>query len=323
VFAALIIIGVLAALAAVQWLLTRHDRRRFPPPGTVVNGLHVRNLGTGQPAVVFESGLANSSLSWSLIQPEIAKLTATYSYDRAGIGWSEVSRAGRSLPEMSANLHKVLDTLQVPRPFILVGHSFGGLIARFYANSFSGELSGLVLIDPATPEEWMSPNRRQSWRLRRAVFFTRAAGVLACFGIVRFGLWLLLLRKKDSPGPISRFSTTLQRIRFEVRKIPPDVLPFVRAHWSRPRFYWAMAAYIQALPMCARAVSACLLPKQLPITVLSGAHQPSERLAEHQALATRHVMATASAHFIHLDQPELVVQAIHEMLQCSSSARSN
>jgi len=135
-------------------------------------------------------------------------------------------------------------------------------------------------------------------------------------------LWLLLLRKKDSPGPISRFSTTLQRIRFEVRKIPREVLPFVRAHWSRPRFYWAMAAYIQALPMCARAVSECLLPKQLPITVLSGSHQPAERLAEHQALATRHVMATASAHFIHLDQPELVVQAIHEMLQRSSSARS-
>ena len=321
-FAALIIIGVLAALAAVQWLLTRHDRRRFPPPGTVVNGLHVRNLGTGQPAVVFESGLANSSLSWSLIQPEIAKSTATYSYDRAGIGWSEVSRAGRSLQEMSANLHKVLDTLQVPRPFILVGHSFGGLIARFYANSFSGELAGLVLIDPATPEEWMSPNRQQSWRLQRAVFFTRAAGVLACFGIVRFGLWLLLLRKKDSPGPISRFSTTLQRIRFEVRKIPPDVLPFVRAHWSRPRFYWAMAAHIQALPSCARAVSSCRLPEQLPITVLSGAHQPPERVAEHRALATRHVMATASAHFIHFDQPELVVQAIHEMLQRSSSARS-
>ena len=321
-FAALIIIGVLAALAAVQWLLTRHDRRRFPPPGTVVNGLHVRNLGTGQPAVVFESGLANSSLSWSLIQPQIAKLTATYSYDRAGIGWSEVSRAGRSLQEMSANLHKVLDTLQVPRPFILVGHSFGGLIARFYANSFSGELAGLVLIDPATPEEWMSPNRQQSWRLQRAVFFTRAAGVLACFGIVRFGLWLLLLRKKDSPGPISRFSTTLQRIRFEVRKIPREVLPFVRAHWSRPRFYWAMAAHIQALPSCARAVSSCRLPEQLPITVLSGAHQPPERVAEHRALATRHVMATDSAHFIHFDQPELVVQAIHEMLQRSSSARS-
>jgi len=107
-----------------------------------------------------------------------------------------------------------------------------------------------------------------------------------------------------------------------VRKIPREVLPFVRAHWSRPRFYWAMAAYIQALPMCARAVSACLLPKQLPITVLSGSHQPAERLAEHQALATRHVMATASAHFIHFDQPELVVQAIHEMRQRSSSAGS-
>jgi len=83
-----------------------------------------------------------------------------------------------------------------------------------------------------------------------------------------------------------------------------------------------MAAHIQALPSCARAVSSCRLPEQLPITVLSGAHQPPERVAEHRFLATRHVMATASAHFIHFDQPELVVQAIHEMLQRSSSARS-
>jgi len=319
---ALIVAGVLTALAAIQLLLTGHDRRRFPPPGTVVNGLHVMNLGAGQPPVVFESGIANSSLSWSLIQPQIAKLTGTYSYDRAGIGWSDASRGPCSMQEITTNLHAMLDGLQVPKPIILVGHSFGGLIARFYANSFPGEIAGLVLIDPATPEEWMSPNWQQRWRLRRAVFFTRAAGVLACFGIVRFGLWLLLLRKKDSPGPISRFSTTLQRIRFEVRKIPREVLPFIRAHWSRPRFYWAMAAYIQALPSCARAVSRCRLTEQLPITVLSGAHQPSERVAEHRALATRHVMATASAHFIHFDQPELVVQAIHEMLQRSFSARS-
>src|SRR5215510_1139359 len=273
------------------------------------------NLGAGQPPVVFESGIANSSLSWSLIQPQIAKLTGTYSYDRAGIGWSDASRGPCSMQEITTNLHAMLDGLQVPKPIILVGHSFGGLIARFYANSFPGEIAGLVLIDPATPEEWMSPTRAQRWRLRRAVFFTRAAGVLACFGMVRLGLWLLLLRKKDSPGPISRFSTTLQRIRFEVRKIPREVLPLVRAHWSRPRFYWAMAAYIQALPACALAASACLLPKQLPITVLSGSHQPSERLGEHAAIATSHTIAQGSGHFIHLDEPEMVVKAVELLIQ--------
>jgi len=219
-----------------------------------------------------------------------------------------------SLEKIVSDLRRMLDAAEVPRPFVLVGHSFGGLITRYYADRFPGDLTALVLVDPATPEEWMSPNRRQRWRLRRAVFFTRAAGVLACFGIVRLGLWLLLLRKKDTPGPISRFSSTLRRIRFEVRKIPADVLPFVRAYWGRPGFFWTMAAYLKALPACAAGVSKCSLPGQLPVTVLSGAHQVPERRAEHAALATRHIIASQSAHFIHLDEPELVVDAIQEII---------
>jgi len=272
-------------------------------------------MGAGQPAVIFESGLANSSLSWSRIQPKLAALSATYSYDRSGLGWSDRRDHSCSLENIVGDLRTMLDAAQIPRPFILVGHSFGGLIARYYAHHFPGDLAALVLVDPATPEEWMSPTRAQRWRLRRAVFFTRAAGVLACFGMVRLGLWLLLLRKKETPGPISRFSNTLRRIRFELRKIPAEVLPLVCAHWSRPGFYWAMVAYLKSLPACAQEVSKCSLPAQLPVTVLSGAHQPPDRLAEHAAMATRHIIAAQSAHFIHLDEPDLVVEAIRKLLQ--------
>ena len=310
----LVVIGILAALAGVQAVLTRRDRRSVPP-GTMINGLHVVEMGSGLPAVVFESGIANSSLSWTKIQPKLAEFTATYSYDRAGLGWSPSSSNVCSLGNLGRDLRTVVEAAQVPKPFILVGHSFGAFIARYYADQFPRDLSGVVLVDPATPEEWGSPNREQRWRLRRAVFFTRAAGVLACFGMVRFGLWLLLLRKKETPGPISRFSTTLQRIRFELRKIPAEALPSICAHWGRPDFYWVMAAYLKALPGCAEAASKCSLPPQLPITVLSGAHQPPERLAEHAAIATRHIIAAQSAHFIHLDEPELVVNAIRDLLQ--------
>ena len=313
--AGFVVIGTLAALAGVQALLVRRDRSRSAAPGTMVNRLHVVEMGSGLPAVVFESGIANSSLSWTKIQPKLAEFTATYSYDRAGLGWSRSTSNVCSLENLGGDLRTVLEAAQVPKPFILVGHSFGGLIARYYADQFPADLAGLVLVDPATPEEWMSPNRGQRWRLRRAVFFTRAAGVLAYFGIVRFGLWVLLLRKKETPGPISRFSATLQRIRFELRKIPAEALPSICAHWSRPGFYWVMAAYLKALPACAKLVSKCSLPPQLPITVLSGAHQPPKRLAEHAAIATRHIIAAQSAHFIHLDEPEMVVDAIRDLLR--------
>jgi pimeloyl-ACP methyl ester carboxylesterase len=304
----------LALLAIVQWLLTMRDRRRYPPRGTMVNGLHVVKLGAGTPAIVFESGIANSSLSWSLIQPKLASAASTYSYDRAGFGWSASSGKPCSLEQIAGELRDLVERLEVPRPFIFVGHSFGGYIARLYAHRFPNDVAGLVLLDTATPEEWMTPGPQQRWRLRRAIFFTRAAGVLACFGIVRFGLWLLLLRKKETPGPFSRFSRTLQRIRNETRKIPADVLPFVRAHWSRPDFFWAMAAYIRALPSCARAVAKCPIAAQLPVTVISAPQQPAEVMAAHAAMATRHVIASRSAHFIHFDEPELVIAEIQRVV---------
>jgi pimeloyl-ACP methyl ester carboxylesterase len=320
VVVALIILGVLVALALVQALCAWRDRRRFPPSGTMVNGLHVLNLGSGSPAVVFESGLANSSLSWNLIQPEVAKFAATYSYDRAGFGWSHAANAPCSLDRITADLRALLDQQQVPRPFIMVGHSLGGLIARFYAQRFPRELCGLVLIDPATPEEWMNPDRQQRFRLRRAIFFTRAAGVLASIGMVRLGLWLLMLKKGDAPGPISRFSSTLRRIRFELRKLPASVLPRICAHWSRPGFYWTMADYIQALPACAASCATTSLPADLPVVVLSGAHQPRERLAEHAAMASTHMIARGSGHFIHLDEPELVVDAVRMAMTSSKTS---
>jgi pimeloyl-ACP methyl ester carboxylesterase len=313
----LIAAGVLAVLALVQALLTWRERRRIQPPGSMTNGLHVVKLGQGVPSVVFESGIANSCLSWNLIQPQIANLAATYSYDRAGLGWSLPQHDGCSLDVMTADLHALLDSLRVHRPLVLVGHSFGCYIVRLFAYRFPNEVAGLMLIDPITPEEWMNPTRQQRWRLRRAIFFTRVTGALACFGVVRFGLWLLLLRKKETPGPISRFSQTLQRIRSELSKIRPEVLPLIRTHWSRPGFFWTMAAYLQALPDCAKAVSSRPIPANLPVTVLSGAHQPPERLAEHEAVATRHVIAEQSAHFIYLDEPDLVVRELRRAIEAA------
>lgn len=321
--------AVLAVLAAIQKICALIDARKFPPPGRFVpipNGrIHVKQMGEGLPAVVLEAGIAASTLNWSLLQPELALHAATYSYDRAGFGWS-VARNGRcSLPEIAGNLHASIMALGLPPGYILVGHSFAGLILREYALRFPGEIAGIVLIDPLTPEEWLNPTHAQRWMLRRGIWFSRVGCVLAAFGVVRACLWLLQRGNRSTPrGVLNMFGAkateTVQRILRELTKLPPDVMRVIRARWSTPRFFWTMSDYIQSLPRCSTEMINRNIPAHIPVTVLSGAHQLPERLREHAAIAAHsrqgtHMIADKGAHWIHLDQPELVVQAVLELGQ--------
>jgi len=320
--------AVLGVMAAIQKICSVIDARTFPPPGRFVdipNGrMHVKQMGSGSPAIVLEAGIAASTLNWSLLQPELARHGATYSYDRAGFGWSVARTGGCSLVDIVTNLHETIAALNLPRPYILVGHSFAGLILREYAIRFADEIAGIVFIDPLTPEEWLAPTRSQRWILRRGIWFSRAGGVLSTFGIVRACLWLLQRGNSSTPRGVlnmfgSKATETLTRIFRELTKLPPEVMRVIRARWSNPHFFWTMADYIHSLPRCSAEMMDRNIPKGIPVTVLSGAHQSQERLREHAAIAAhstkgRHLVAEKGAHWIHLDQPELVVEAVAEMV---------
>ena len=280
-------------------------------------------MGEGSPAIVLEAGIAASTLNWSLLQPELAQHCATYSYDRAGFGWSVARGKACSLIDIVNNLHATVIALDLPRPYILVGHSFAGLILREYSLRFQDEIAGIVLIDPLTPEEWLTPTRAQRWILRRGIWFSRVGGLLATFGVVRACLWLLQRGNRSTPrGLLNMFgpkaTATVVRIFRELTKLPPDVIRVIRARWSTPRFFWTMADYIQSLPQCSSEMIDRNIPAHLPVTVLSGAHQSQDRMREHEAIAAhsltgKHIIAEKGAHWIHLDQPELVVDAVLQM----------
>lgn len=125
-----------------------------PAPGVLVDvgghKLHIRCLGPAGkgPTVILEAGGGGFSSSWSLVQDLLSPRVRSCAYDRAGSGWSEPGPAPRTMRQEVFELHALLGVAQVPGPFVLVGHSIGGLLVRLYAERYGSDVIGLVLVDP-------------------------------------------------------------------------------------------------------------------------------------------------------------------------------
>lgn len=149
---------VLAVGAVYQFAESRSDIAKYPAPGKLVDvggyRLHLLCMGYGSPTVVFESGVADDSLTWSAVQPAIAKTTRTCSYDRAGYGWSDPSPKVRDAKTIAEELHTLLEDAGVSGPLILVGHSAGGLYVREYAALYRSEVDAMVLVDASAPYQY-------------------------------------------------------------------------------------------------------------------------------------------------------------------------
>ena len=105
--------------------------------------------GTGSPTVVFESGMSSSNSNWGFVQPTISKKTRTCSYDHAGIGFSDPSKRPSTSANIVGDLHRLLSISKIEPPYVLVGHSSGGLNVRLYTHTYPDEVVGMVLVDPS------------------------------------------------------------------------------------------------------------------------------------------------------------------------------
>ncbi|MGB6485304.1 MAG: alpha/beta hydrolase [Steroidobacteraceae bacterium] len=126
---------------------------RYAHPGRLVNaGLTKLNFyctGSGTPTVVFDAGWEDWSPSWILIQPVISRHTRTCTYDRAGYGFSDAGPMPRTSIEIAKELHAALHDAHIPGPYLLVGHSFGGYDIRAFADLYMSEVYGEVFVDIA------------------------------------------------------------------------------------------------------------------------------------------------------------------------------
>jgi pimeloyl-ACP methyl ester carboxylesterase len=157
------VIVLLGTGAVYQMVGTAVDRSSYPPPGQMVDvggySLHLYCMGEnieGRPTVILEQGLGGTSAAWVRVQPGIAQSTRVCAYDRAGMGWSDLSPEPRDAEQIVAELHSLLQKAEVPAPYVLVGWSYGGLYVRKYANQYPDEVVGLVLLDASHPDQWRS-----------------------------------------------------------------------------------------------------------------------------------------------------------------------
>lgn len=308
----------------------------LPPPGRLIDigshRLHLHCAGAGTPAVVFDAALGASSISWSLVQPPVAAFTTACVYDRAGFGWSDAGPRPRTAARIAAELAELLTRAGVFPPYVLVGHSFGGLTIRAFAARHSDRVAGLVFVDPAHPEDWLEPTEHERERIAKGVALCRHGAVAARLGIARLVAALIsagaLNAARGLVAAVSRGGLRRQdeEILAPVSKLPHDVRPMLKWTWTQPRFFEALGSQIESV--CASAAEIPRDPTygELPLVTISASNPSERRRALQDALARRstrgrHIVANESGHWIPLEEPGTVLEAIRAVVEEVRSRR--
>ena len=326
--------GLVAALVAAgflyQCLGSYYDRLRYTAGGRWISigdgrRLYLLEKGSGGPTVLFEAGIAATNLNWFHIQEVVSRFAATASYDRAGLGWSSPSRTARTPRNIAAELHELLNGAGIKPPYILVGHSFGGLVMRRFALLYPEEVTSIVLVDPMRCEEWPPLDPAKQAMLDRGTKLTNYAIPIARLGLARLAVTSLLCRSGRIAERLAGAAGdggkhVLGRIKGEVGKMPKEVWPIVAAHWSRPGFYAGMRSHVEAVPDTVREMQDAEPIRGIPVLLLTpGKSSPlSDDCLRKIGDNVQQMIAPESAHWIHLDEPQLVIDSIREIVMTAA-----
>ena len=288
------------------------DRRFNAMPGVLVDvggrKMHIDCAGQGSPTVVLESGLGDTYTSWRKVQPEIAKLTRVCSYDRAGLGYSDPSAAPRTSEVIAGELHELLRAAKVAPPYVLVGHSMGGYDVRLFASLHPKEVVGMVLVDASHPDQdnRFPPQLRTlqgTWR--------RDAELLELsmpFGIPR--LIGLCENKPMERAADCNFHTA----REGVTELEAFSTSAVQA---------AATGSLGDMPLAVLSHDPAKPSSELPADLAKVVNQDWEAMQEELGrLSTRgtQTIAKSSGHYIQIDRPEVVVDAVRNVVDQARAA---
>ena len=324
----LTLLGV--ALGAVyQAVGSRRDLEKFPPPGRLIDlgthRLHLYETGGSGPTILLEAGLMSTVLSWSGLQRELSRGFRVVSYDRAGLGWSDPGPLPRTADRIVDELNTLLERAAIPGPYVLVGHSFGGLTMPLFAARFPEKVAGLVLVDPVAAAEWNPPSAHDLKQTRIGATVCRRAAWLANVGFIRFVAALLTTRARKVAARLVRLisrgapeeSGTVSSPWFAA--LPPEERDMAAVFWIQPKFALTIASQLENLPASAARVAEFPVCTDKPVAILSARTAPAHRQKEHAAMAARlprgkHLLVGHSNHWIMQEDPELVVREIRSIV---------
>jgi pimeloyl-ACP methyl ester carboxylesterase len=311
--------------ALYQYLGSRRDRAHYSSEGRFVSiaqgaKLYLFELGAGEPTVVMESGIGATHLNWRYVQEAVARFANTVSYDRCGLGWSSACQSARTPTKIAGELAQMLETAGFKPPYILVGHSFGGLVMRRFAQLYPDKVANILLIDPMRCEEWPPLDHGKHREIETGLKMIRYAVPVTSCGLARLAVRLLFRHAGKFSGQLAGTAVpngkrAVDRLTTEVRKMPRTVWPIVAAHWSRPGFYRGMRSHLESIPDTVREMHVTEPIRGIPVTVLTPASAAplNENQLEHIGDNVRQVFALNSEHWIHLDEPDLVIDTIRGM----------
>lgn len=324
------IVAVLSVLLGClyQKIGTRRDVERFPPPGRLIDigthRLHIFEQGNSGPTIVLEAGLMSTVLSWDNLQRELAQSYRVVSYDRGGLGWSDLGPMPRTSDRIVEELHTLLRRAGASPPYIMVGHSFGGLTVPLFAARFPEETAGMVLVDPVAPKEWNPPSDHDRMLTHIGATVCRRAALLSRFGLVRFVSFLLTTQLKNVAASLVRLISrgaptdagSVSSPWFSA--LPAKEREMAAVFWVQEKFALTIASQLENLTYSAARAARLNGPFDKPVVILSADTAPENRRKEHAAMAARlplgnYVLADRSNHWIMQSQPELVIDAIQKV----------
>ena len=276
----------------------------LPAPGQRIDiggyKLHLHCQGTGSPAVILESGLGDWSSHWASVQRLLKADTQVCSYDRAGYGWSDPGPRPRDSSRIVAELHTLLGKAGIAPPYLLVGHSFGGINVRLFASTYPEEVSGLLLVDASHPaslpyrrnEDGSIPSTAMTTGNQLMRIAPGTSEELHIPAEAQAALSDQLLHTKSIVTGRAEFRALGQSVIALLDAPPMHDLPLIVL--SRGLRAWPEGAAGDAQEEAWRA-------QQLELSKLSS--HGSQRIALH------------SGHHIQFDEPALVADAVRELLR--------